>query len=554
MKKEVEKKENGNLIPRPPIVVVMGHIDHGKTTLLDFIRKTNAVSAALKEGEPRPVAGRESGPPSVAAGEAGGITQHIGAYEIVYKQINADSDTDKGGLNISGNQRDNLRKLANKITFIDTPGHEAFSKMRLRGARIADLAILVVASDDGVKAQTIEAINAIKQAKIPFIVAINKIDKENADPERAKRELAASEIYLEGMGGTVPGINISAKTGQGIPELLEMILLLSEMEELKADPKCLASGVIVESHLDSKRGISATLIIQNGTLEKKMFINAGGAISTVKIFEDFLGRAVNEASFSSPVRITGFDKIPEAGTNFRCYKTRNEAEKMEVEKPTACPIAGSYKEIGEAKITIPIIIKADVSGSLEALEKEIMSLATPQAAINILRLGAGDVNEDDVKLSPTNQNAIIIGFRVKADSGAIQMAEKLGIMIVFFDIIYKVKEWFEAEIKKRTPKTTEEEILGSAELIKVFSKDKNRQIIGGRVIKGKIINGKYVKISRRGTQIAKGRIIELQHDRMKTGEVEEGKEFGALVDVKSELAKGDLIEIYNAINTAAGKN
>ncbi len=504
----MENQNKNNLISRPPIVVVMGHIDHGKTTLLDFIRKTK-----------------------VADRESGGITQHIGAYEVEHN--------------------------GKRITFIDTPGHEAFSKMRLRGARIADLAILVVAADDGVKAQTIEALNAIKEAKIPFIATINKIDKENANPERAKRELTASGIYLEGMGGKVPGINISAKTGQGVPELLEMILLISEVEELKADPKCPASGVVIESHLDSKRGIAATVIIQNGTLEKKMFINAGDAVSPVKIFENFLGQPVNEATFSSPVRITGFDKIPEAGTSFRSYESRNDAKRAKSEKPMlypesnrgTCPIAGSYKEITEAKITIPVIIKTDVSGSLEALEKEIMSLATQETAPNILRLGAGDVNEDDVKLSPANQNTIIIGFRVKADSGAVQMAEKLGITMVFFDIIYKVKEWFEAEIKKRTPEKIEEEILGSAELIKVFSKDKNRQIIGGKVLKGKIISGKYVKISRRGTQIAKSRILELQHNRIKIGEIEEGKEFGALIDVKNELAKGDLIEIYDIQGT-----
>ena len=512
MKKLSNKIENSIL--RPSIVVVMGHIDHGKTTLLDFIRKTN-----------------------VAEKESGGITQHVGAYEIEIK--------DK------------------RITFLDTPGHEAFSKMRVRGARVADLAILVVAADDGAKAQTLEALNAIKEAKIPFIVAINKIDKETADPERVKRELAEKEVYLEGMGGNVPSINISAKTGRGVPELLEMILLVAEMEDLKADPDCLASGVVIESRLDPKRGLSATLIIQNGTLKKKMFINASGAIAPVKIFENFLGHAIDEARFSSPVKIIGFDKLPEAGANFRAYESRSEAENAKLSEEVLCPVAGTYKEIGpprlgeaggeagEQKIVIPIVIKADVSGSLEALEKEITKLASEDAGINIIRMNVGNIAEDDVKLASSGQQPIIIGFRVKADSGIMQMAERLGVTMVFFDVIYKVNEWLETEIKKRLPETIKEEILGTAELIKVFSREKNKQIIGGKVLSGKIINGKYVKISRRGTQIAKGKILELQHNRMKVSEVEEGKEFGSLTDVKNELAKGDLIEIYDI---AAGKS
>jgi translation initiation factor IF-2 len=489
------KNENQNLISRPPIVVVMGHIDHGKTTLLDFIRKTK-----------------------IAEKESGGITQHIGAYEI--------ETHDK------------------KITFIDTPGHEAFSKMRQRGTRVADLAILVVAADDGVKAQTIEAIAAIKEAKIPYIVAINKIDKENANPERIKKELAEKEVYVENAGGKVPCVNISAKTGQGIGELLDLVLLLGEMEELKADQTCPASGIVIESHLDQKRGIAATLIIQNGTLKKKMFINAGGAIAPVKIFENFLGKPLDEASFSSPVKIVGFDKVPEAGTNFRSYELREEAEKLKPEKEI-CPVSGSYKEIEGEKIIIPLVIKADVSGSLEALEKEILKSATEKIDFNILRLNVGNINEDDVKLAASGLNPIIIGFRVKMDSGLMQMAERANVAIVLFDIIYKINEWLEEEIKKRLPEAANEEILGTAELIKVFSQEKSRQIIGGKVLTGKIASGKNVKISRRGAQIAKGKILELQHYKMKVPELEQGKEFGALIDVKTELAKGDLIEIYS---------
>jgi translation initiation factor IF-2 len=487
-------QETQNLTTRPPIVVVMGHIDHGKTTLLDFIRKTK-----------------------IAEKESGGITQHIGAYEIEHQ--------------------------GKRITFIDTPGHEAFSKMRSRGARIADLAILVVAGDDGVKAQTTEALNAIKEAKIPFIVAINKIDKENANPDRVKKELTDKEVYVESLGGKTPSVNISAKTGQGVTELLEMVLLVSEMEDLKADSNCPASGVVIESHLDPKRGIASVLIIQNGTLRKKMFINASGAVAPVKIFENFLGQAIEEARFSSPVKIVGFDKLPEAGANFRSYESRSEAENARPEEQISCPVAGTFKETGEHKIMTPVIIKADVSGSGEALEKEIMKLSTPEAGINIIRSGVGNVTEDDLKFA--SDDTIIIGFRVKAETGIIQMAERRGIALSFFDIIYKVNEWLEAEIKKRIPEAVAEEILGTTELIKIFSQEKNKQVIGGKVLSGRIISGKYVKISRRGVQIAKGKILELQHFKMKVSEVEEGKEFGALLEIKNELAKGDLMEIYD---------
>ena len=496
-KEETKTTPNGNLIPRPPIVVVMGHIDHGKTALLDFIRKTN-------------VAGKESG----------GITQHIGAYEI--------------------------ETNGKRMTFIDTPGHEAFSKMRSRGTRIADLAILVIAGDDGIKTQTLEALGAIKEAKIPFIVAINKIDKESANPERVKNELSKNEIYIEGMGGKTPCLNISAKTGQGVFELLEMILLVSEMEELKADSNRAASGVVIESHLDPKRGIAATLIIQNGALKKKMFINASGAIAPVKILENFLGQSIDEATFSSPVKIVGFDKLPEAGANFKAYESRNEAESSWSPGIRALKEAGPPKIIAGPKISIPVIIKADVSGSLEALEKEIKKLESSDADINILRLGPGNITEDDIKLASSGEKTIIIGFRVKAGANITEISERLGITLVFFDIIYKVSEWLEEEIKKRIPKTTIEETLGTAELIKIFSKEKSHQIIGGKVRQGKIANGKYVRISRRGTQIAKGKILELQHNRIKVPEVEEGKEFGAMVDIKNELAKGDLIEIFDA--------
>jgi len=279
MSKQPQEK---NIIERPPIIVVMGHIDHGKSTLLDYIRKTNVVE-----------------------GESGGITQHISAYEVHHK--------DKNGSD-------------HRITFLDTPGHEAFSAMRARGAVLADIAILIVSAEDGIKAQTMEAYNEIKNSKTPFIVAINKIDKPNANPEKVKNELLEKEIYLEGYGGDIPYVEISAKTGQGIPEILDMMLLIAELEELKADTSVNGQGIVIESNVDPKKGISATLVITDGTLKKGMCISAGESISPVRLIENFLGESVPEATFSSPVRITGFNSVPKVGSKFVACASKKEAE------------------------------------------------------------------------------------------------------------------------------------------------------------------------------------------------------------------------------------
>lgn len=488
------KSEKKNLISRPPIVVVMGHIDHGKSKILDYIRNTNIVE-----------------------GEAGGITQHIGAYEVEVK-----TPTQGRG----------------KITFLDTPGHEAFSKMRQRGAKIADISILVVAGDEGVKPQTIEAYETIKEAKIPFVVALNKIDKPNSDPERVKGQLAEKQIFVEGYGGKIPAINVSAKTGDGINDLLDIVLLLAEMENLQANPEELAIGFVVESHMDPKKGITATLIIQNGKMTRGNFVASGKSIAPVRI---------EGATFSSPVVIVGFDEMPEAGAEFKIFNTREEAESAKsMETPTLRPRIAS--EVGAPTqegvgVIISVILKTDVSGSLEALEKEIMKKKTENVKINILRKDAGNINEDDVKLASSAKNPVIVGFNVKIDSEIKELAERLKVTTFLSPIIYKISEWFENEIKEKDAAQRAlpggKEIVGLAKILKAFSRTKNKQLVGGRVISGKIAENKNFKIKRNELEIGGGKIIGLQRNKTPVKEAGEGDEFGVMVECKTEILKDD---------------
>ena len=489
---------------RPPIVVVMGHIDHGKSKLLDYIRNTNVVEK-----------------------EAGGITQHIGAYETEVK--------------------------GKRITFLDTPGHEAFSQMRLRGAKVADVAILVIAGDEGVKPQTLEAYEAIKKAGIPFVIALNKIDKPDADPERVKEQLAENQIFTEGYGGKIPTVNISAKLGEGVDELLETVLLLAEMENLQVNPGENASGIVIEAKLGSRRGISATLLIQNGIMKKGMFVVSGNALAPVRIFENFQGRSLEEATFSSPIRIIGFNKMPNAGEKFKTFNSKREAEEeikalgVETKKTPGVEI----KETEGEKIIIPLIIKADFMGSAEALEQEIKKLEKEEILINILRRDTGKITEDDVKFASSAKNPAVLGFNVDIDSTARIVAERFNIAIFISDIIYKISEWLENEIKKREEEIgRKEEIIGAAKIIKIFSKTKNKQLAGGRVTSGKIISGERFKIKRRGNEIGEGKIIKLQHNKIPFKEIKEGDEFGAMIESKIELAKDDEIILCSILNFA----
>lgn len=493
--------------PRPPVVVVMGHIDHGKSKLLDYIRKTNIVE-----------------------GEAGGITQHIGAYEAEVK-----CDT-------------NHPHKTRKITFLDTPGHEAFSKMRTRGAKIADVAILVIAADEGIKPQTMEAYNAIKKTDIPFVIAFNKMDKPNADPEKVKGQLAEQQIFAEGYGGNIPHANISATTGKGVADLLDLVLLLTDMENLTADPTRNASGVVIESHLDPKRGVSATLLIQDGTIKTGMFVISGNTIAPVRIFEDFQGKSLKEASFSSPIKIIGFNTLPEVGEKFETFKTKKEAEscvKSQLQEKKHVQIAQTKED--ENKIIIPLVIKADTSGSAEALEKEISKLSDEQIVINILRSDVGNIKEDDVKLVSGAKNPVILGFNVETETVAKELIEKYKIDFFLSDIIYKISEWLGKKIEEKKAMIPREEIWGKVKILKTFSKEKNKQVLGGEVISGKIIEGKIFKIKRREADIGEGKIMELQQNKTRIKKVNEGNQFGAMAESKIEIIKGDELEIIEKI-------
>lgn len=487
---------------RPPIVAVMGHIDHGKSTLLDYIRKTNIVD-----------------------NEAGGITQRISAYEV---------DRIKDG-------------KSEKITFIDTPGHEAFSGMRERGAATADIAILVVSAEDGVKKQTIEAYKQISEAKIPMIVAINKIDKPSADVERTKMSLAENEIYLEGYGGSVSYVPISAKTGAGIDELLDLIILTADVTELTGDKSKPATGIVLEAHRDPKKGISATLVIRDGSLSSGSFVASGNAYSPTRIIEDCLGKKITDCSFSSPIKIIGWSSAPQIGSLFVTLNSKPELEdyleKLEDKKRNTAVTKKNVVETTDKKI-LPVIIKADVLGSVEAIEHEIKKIKNDRVSVKILTASIGDITESDIKTAGSDKEAVILSFNVKTDNQAAAMIERLGLEHADFDIIYKLVEWLEAKITERTPKVATEEIRGKAKVLKFFSRNKDKQIVGGKVTDREIHIGDKVKIFRRETIIGDGVIRELQQAKVKTGSVNEGFEFGAMIEAKIELAPGDVLEDF----------
>lgn len=502
-----EKNEKEN-IERPPVVVVMGHIDHGKSTLLDYIRKTNIVDK-----------------------EVGGITQNISAYEV------AIPTPDKSG---SGPRP----QASGKITFIDTPGHESFSKMRERGAQIADIAILIVSAEDGVKPQTIEAWKTIEENKIPCIVAINKIDKANANVEKTKTELAENEIYLENYGGKIPFVEISAKTGTGIEDLLSLISIIAEMENFNGDKNENASGFVLEANLDCKRGIQATLIIKNGFIKKGMAVAVEGSICSANIMENFKGEPISEATFSSPIRLVGFNEMPQIGAEFKSFKNKREAEAYIQELPPR-PMGTLPYQGGENKKIIPIVLKADISGSIEAIEKEIKKITDENAEFKIIQKGVGPISESDIKTISGGENMIVIGFNVKIDGSAIELAEKRGITISFFDIIYKMTEWLQTQIENRRPKVEIVETTGRAKVLKVFSRTKERQIVGAKTLKGRMVLDKTVKIMRREFEIGRGKIVNLEKSKTKVKEVEEGAEFGMMIESKIEIVEGDIIESFS---------
>lgn len=493
-----KKETTGTLAPRSPIIVIMGHIDHGKSSLLDFIRKSNVV-----------------------AGEAGGITQHLGAYEALWNE--------------------------KKITFIDTPGHAAFTGMRERGASVADIAILIVSATEGVKAQTLEALKTIQAAKIPFIVALNKTDRPESDPNKVKQQLAEAEVFVEGYGGTVPCVLISAKTGDGINELLDTILLVAEMEAFTAHPDIQAEGVVIEAHLDPKRGASGMCIVRDGTLRSGSYIVIDDAISPVRILENFLGKPVKEVGPSSPARLFSLSKVPQTASLWKTFASKKEAEQYLEETRSPASVVSSERAAQTTKVVIPIVVKTDALGTLEALTGEIAKLETEAVIIKIVSSGAGPITEGDIKTAIGAKDPIVIGFHVKIEKGARDLADMHGIRIELFDIIYKASEMLETEVAARRPRVLVEETIGKARVLKLFSRERDKQILGGVVLSGVIALGKTIKIIRQEHEIAKGRVVELQQQKAKAKEVEAPKQFGAMIESKISLAEGDILETFDTI-------
>lgn len=492
---------HNSIVKRSPIVCIMGHIDHGKSTLLDYIRKTNIVDT-----------------------EAGGITQRISAYEVIHKTAEGKEE---------------------KITFLDTPGHEAFGAMRASGTSVADIAVLIVSAEDGVKKQTLEAWKTIEAAGIPFVVAITKIDKPAANVDKAKNSLVENGIYIEGYGGSIPCVALSSKTGAGVPELLDMLLLVAELGELTGSPEKPATGSVIEAHLDKQKGITSVIVVKDGTLKTGMYVASGAALAPTRIMEDFLGKKIKEVRFSSPVRIIGFDMLPEVGKPFVSFESKKEAESycaLEKERARKAPATESDAENPD-EIIVRIMIKAEVAGAIAAIEHEIAKIKSEKVKIKIIGSSIGNVTENDVKLASGRNPAMILGFDVGVDASAKTLAERLGVRITIFDIIYKIAEWLSEEVALRTPKTIVEEVTAEIKVLKVFSSMKDKHIIGGRVERGLVSVGADAKIMRREEEVGRGKIRGLEQAKNKVSDVREGVEFGCQFQSDIVPAPGDKLAI-----------
>jgi len=501
---EPDKPEE--LAERPPVVTIMGHVDHGKTSLLDVIRETNVV-----------------------AGEAGGITQHIGAYQVEIK--------------------------GKKITFLDTPGHEAFTAMRARGAQITDIAILVVAADDGVMPQTIEAINHAHAANVPIIVAINKIDKPGANPDKIKQELTEYGIVSEEWGGETICVNVSAKTKQGLDSLLEMILLVSEMGDLKANPERKAKGTVVEAKLDKGRGPVATLLVQNGHLSTGDFMIVGTTQGRVRAMYDDLGRKIRKALPSTPVEIIGLTDVPQAGDVFQVVEDERLAKQITSERTaqkreeamqsrTRVSLEDLFSHIQQGEIRdLNIIIKADVQGSIEALKQSLEKLSNNEVRVNIIHQGVGGIRETDVMLADAS-NAIILGFNVRPDVNARKTAEAQQIDIRLYRVIYNAIEDVKAALGGLLKPEIRELVLGHAEVRAVFKVPKVGTIAGCYVTEGKISRNSQVRVTRDGIVIHEGTINSLKRFKEDAKDVSSGYECGIGIDRFNDIHEGDQLESF----------
>ena len=502
--------DDQNKVSRPPIVTIMGHVDHGKTSILDYIRKSH-----------------------VASGEAGGITQHIGAYTI---QVHGDNGEKKN------------------ITFLDTPGHEAFTAMRARGANITDIAVIVVAADDGIMPQTIEAIHHAKAAGVQMIVAINKMDKPTANPDKVLQQLAENDVLVDEWNGDVPAVRVSAKTGQNIDQLLDVILMVAEMQELKANPNRSAHGTIIEARLDKGKGPVATVLVQNGTLHTGDFIVAGMAVGRVRAMFDDKGRPVSSATPSMPVSVLGLQEVPNAGDQMRVVvdeklsrqvvEERKAKEKIEKLKARKTSLEDVFSRIEEGKLKdLNLILKADVQGSVEAVKASLLRLSNNEVKVHVVHSGVGAINESDVSLADTT-NAIIIGFNIRPDTNAKNMAEKSGVDIRLYRVIYDAIDDVEKAIKGMLAPVYVEVHLGRAEVRQLFRISSVGTIAGCMVKEGKITRNAKVRLLRDNVVICETSIASLRRVKDDVKEVVEGYDCGIGLTNYNNIHENDVIEAY----------
>ena len=496
-----------DLVEKPPVVTVMGHVDHGKTSLLDRIRQAN-----------------------VQSGEAGGITQHIGAYQV-----------ESGG---------------RKLTFIDTPGHEAFTEMRARGAKVTNVVILVVAADDGVMPQTDEAIEHARAAEVPMVVALNKIDVPNANPDRVYAELSERELVPEAYGGDTVTVPVSAKTGEGIDELLENVLIVAELEDLKANPNAPASGYVVESERDPGRGPVATLLVNRGTLHRGDTVLAGTAYGRVRAMLDYTGQRINEAGPGDPVEILGLSGVPEAGTRFEAMgherTARDRAQQAEAALRRQELAQGGTRRtleelLGEGGVQdLNLVVKADVAGSVEALKEALARLSTEEVRVNIVRSGVGAVTDSDVMLG-TASGGIVLGFNVRPTATAKQVAEREGVEIRTYDVIYKALEEIEAAMRGMLAPETQERETGTAEVRAIFRVPNVGVVAGCYVTSGEIFRNNRVRVVREGTVTYEGNIASLRRFRDDVRSVRSGFECGIGIENFNDVKEGDVLEFFEVV-------
>jgi len=508
---EEQAAQTGEMLPRAPVVTVMGHVDHGKTSLLDHIRTTR-----------------------VAAGEAGGITQHIGAYHV---------ETPRG-----------------MITFLDTPGHAAFTAMRARGAKATDIVILVVAADDGVMPQTKEAIHHAKAAGVPIVVAMNKIDKPEANPERVKSELVAEQVVPEDFGGDSPFVAVSAKTGQGIDDLLEQVLLQAEVLELKAPTEAMAKGLVIEAQLDKGRGPVATVLVQSGTLKKGDVVLAGSSYGRVRAMLDENGKSTDEAGPSIPVEIQGLTEVPQAGDDFMVMADERRAREIatfrqgkyrdvKLSKQQAAKLENMFEQMGVGAQTLSLIVKADVQGSQEALSTSLAKLSTDEVRVQIVHAAVGGISESDVNLAIASK-AVIVGFNVRADANARKLAEGNGVDIRYYNIIYDAVDEIKAAMTGMLAPEQKEEVIGTAEIRTVFVASKIGTVAGSMITAGRVTRNARFRLLRDNVVIYTGEIDSLKRMKDDVREVAEGFECGIKLKNVTDIKEGDQLEFFEVKEVA----